>query len=85
MKKNPRSLKKFYQLLSRKTAYSSRAQALKMEGTKSAADTLDFERSGREAFLLGRSSFMRRSGPRGSEDPAMSNSKSGLKSQTSKE
>ena len=56
-----------------------------MEGTKSAADTLDFERSGREAFLLGRSSFMRRSGPRGSEDPAMSNSKSGLKSQTPKE
>ena len=55
-----------------------------MEGTKSAADTLDFERSGREAFLLGRSSFMRRSGPRGSEDPAMSNSKSGLKSQTPK-
>ena len=48
-----------------------------MEGTKLATDALDFERSGREAFLLDRSFCVNRGGPRESEDPDMSNSKSG--------
>ncbi len=45
-----------------------------MEDTKSITDTLDFERSGRKASLMGRSIFVRRCGPLRNENPDMSSS-----------
>ena len=56
-----------------------------MEETKSATDTLDFERRGREAFLASRSSSVRKSGSQGIEDPVMSSSVAGLEPQPPKE
>jgi hypothetical protein len=48
-----------------------------MEETKSVTDTQDFERRGRKAFLVSRSSSVRKSGSPGIEDPDMSSSVAG--------
>jgi len=51
-----------------------------MEDTKSIAETLDFERSGRKASLMGRSIFVRGCGPLRNENPDTSSSIAGLDS-----
>ena len=48
-----------------------------MEETKLATDTLDRESGGREAFLVSRSFFVRRSESQEIEDPAVSSSVAG--------
>lgn len=55
-----------------------------MEGTKLATDTQDCESESREAFFVGRSFCVSKSGPQGIENPAMSSSIVGLESQRSK-
>ena len=54
-----------------------------MEDTKPITETLDFERSGRKAFSLGRSIFVRRCGPLRNENPDTSSSIAGLNSRPS--
>ena len=54
-----------------------------MEDTKSATETLDSERSGREASSMGRSSGVSSSGPSGNENPDTSSSIAGLEPQSS--
>ncbi len=51
-----------------------------MEDTKSTTDTLDFERSGRKASLMGRSGVVRSRGPLRNENPDGSSSIAGLDS-----
>ena len=55
-----------------------------MEETKLVTDTLDRESGGREAFRMGRSFCVSRSGPCGNEDPAKSSNVAGWKSQSPK-
>jgi len=54
-----------------------------MEDTKSVADTLDSERSGRKASPMGRSLGVSSSGPLGNENPDTSSSIAGLEPQPS--
>ena len=55
-----------------------------MENTKSVAETLDFERSGRKASLMGRSGVVRSRGPLRNENPDGSSIIAGLESRPSK-
>jgi hypothetical protein len=64
----------FDELYYRKTAHPPRVQALKMEGTKPATETLDLERGGREASWMGRSMAVRSCGPSRNENPDASSS-----------
>ena len=55
-----------------------------MEDTKSVTDTLDLERGGRKASLMGRSRVVRSCGPLRNENPDGSSSIAGLDSRPSK-
>ena len=55
-----------------------------MEDTKPITDTLDFERSGRKASLMGRSRVVKSYGPLRNENPDRSSSIAGLESRPSK-